>query len=223
MRYQIQHEIPGRIRLRVIQRTMTEQQADRLQYAVSMLPGVTSVKVQERIQSVTVCYQGSRRKLLEQIAAFSYETASVPEAFLQESGRALNREYQDKLVTRIVLRMGNQLLLPYPVRAGLTLIRSVRYLWAGIRTLARGKIEVPVLDATAIGVSMVRGDMDTAGSIMFLLGIGELLEEWTHKKSVDDLARSMSLNMSKVWLCAGEQEVLVPVSAVKAATGCGST
>ena len=216
MRYQIQHEIPGRIRLRVIQRTMTEQQADRLQYAVSMLPGVTSVKVQERIQSVTVCYQGSRRKLLEQIAAFSYETASVPEAFFQESGRALNREYQDKLVTRIVLRMGNQLLLPYPVRAGLTLIRSVRYLWAGIRTLARGKIEVPVLDATAIGVSLVRGDMDTAGSIMFLLGIGEILEEWTHKKSVDDLARSMSLHVSKVWLCAGEQEVLVPVSAVKA-------
>ena len=107
-------------------------------------------------------------------------------------------------------------ILPYPIRICLTSLRSVKYIWKGLTTLAAGKIEVPVLDATAIGVSVLRGDFNTAGSIMFMLGIGELLEEWTHKKSVDDLARTMSLNVGKVWLVSGGQEVLVPTSQIKA-------
>ena len=146
---------------------------------------------------------------------FSYQKVDVPETFLQNSGRELNRTYWDKLVNKVVLRMGSKMFLPYPIRAGITMVRSVKYLWAGVSALAKGRIEVPVLDGTAIGVSLLRNDINTAGSIMFLLGIGEILEEWTHKKSVDDLARSMSLNVSKVWLCQDGQEILVSASEIK--------
>jgi heavy metal translocating P-type ATPase len=135
--------------------------------------------------------------------------------YLQNSGRELNREYWDKLVNKVFLYGANKIFLPNPIRECITLTKSVKYLWNGVRTLASRKIEVPVLDATAIGVSIARNNMNTAGSIMFLLGIGEILEEWTHKKSVDDLARSMSLNVGKVWLCQGEQDVLVSTSDVK--------
>ena len=114
------------------------------------------------------------------------------------------------------MRVGNKLFVPLPIRAGITIVRSFKYIWEGIRTLAKGKIEVPVLDATAIGVSILRNDTATAGSIMFLLGIGEILEEWTHKKSVDDLARSMSLNIGKVWLVKDGQEILVPSDEIEA-------
>ena len=136
--------------------------------------------------------------------------------YLQNSGRELNREYWDKLVNKVFLYGANKIFLPNPIRECITLTKSVKYLWNGVRTLASRKIEVPVLDATAIGVSIARNNMNTAGSIMFLLGIGEILEEWTHKKSVDDLARSMSLNVGKVWLCQGEQDILVSTSDVKA-------
>ena len=136
--------------------------------------------------------------------------------YLQNSGRELNREYWDKLVNKVFLYGANKIFLPNPIRECITLTKSVKYLWNGVRTLASRKIEVPVLDATAIGVSVARNNMNTAGSIMFLLGIGEILEEWTHKKSVDDLARSMSLNVGKVWLCQGEQDILVSTSDVKA-------
>ena len=135
---------------------------------------------------------------------------------MQNSGRELNREYWDKLVNKVFLYGANKIFLPNPIRECITLTKSVKYLWNGVRTLASRKIEVPVLDATAIGVSIARNNMNTAGSIMFLLGIGEILEEWTHKKSVDDLARSMSLNVGKVWLCQGEQDILVSTSDVKA-------
>lgn len=136
--------------------------------------------------------------------------------YLQNSGRELNREYWDKLVNKVFLYGANKIFLPNPIRECITLTKSVKYLWNGVRTLVSRKIEVPVLDATAIGVSVARNNMNTAGSIMFLLGIGEILEEWTHKKSVDDLARSMSLNVGKVWLCQGEQDILVSTSDVKA-------
>ena len=131
-------------------------------------------------------------KLLQQ---FNYKNVDVPQTYLDNSGRELNNYYKEKLINRVVLRVGNKLFVPLPIRAGITIVRSFKYIWEGIRTLAKGKIEVPVLDATAIGVSILRNDTATAGSIMFLLGIGEILEEWTHKKSVDDLARSMSLNI----------------------------
>ena len=216
MRFEIRHEIRGRLRVRAAQGRMSARQADILQYYLTAQPQVTSVKVRERIQEITVCYKGGREDMIALLKAFRYEDADVPESYLQNSGRELNREYWDRLVTKVVLRAGNKLFVPAPVRAGVTVLRSVRYIWHGIDTLRKGKIEVPVLDATAIGVSVARGNFDTAGSVMFLLGIGGLLEEWTHKKSVEDLARSMSLNVSKVWLVSGEAEVLVPAAGVRA-------
>lgn len=152
-------------------------------------------------------------KLLQQ---FNYKNVDVPQTYLDNSGRELNNYYKEKLINRVVLRVGNKLFVPLPIRTGITIVRSFKYIWEGIRTLAKGKIEVPVLDATAIGVSILRNDTATAGSIMFLLGIGEILEEWTHKKSVDDLARSMSLNIGKVWLVKDGQEILVPSDEIEA-------
>ena len=144
------------------------------------------------------------------IQLFHYEEVELPTGLLESSGRALNNEYQEKLISKVIYHFGRKWLLPAPIRAIYTTVVSVKYIWKGIQTLAQGKIEVPVLDATAIGVSMLRGDYGTAGSVMFLLGVGELLEEWTHKKSVGDLARSMSLNVGKVWLKKDGQEILVP-------------
>lgn len=152
-------------------------------------------------------------KLLQQ---FNYKNVDVPQTYLDNSGRELNNYYKEKLINRVVLRVGNKLFVPLPIRTGITIVKSFKYIWEGIRTLAKGKIEVPVLDATAIGVSILRNDTATAGSIMFLLGIGEILEEWTHKKSVDDLARSMSLNIGKVWLVKDGQEILVPSDEIAA-------
>lgn len=215
MKFIIKHEIRGRIRIHVIQKRMTCQEADVLCYALQQLPGAASVKVYDRTQDIVICYKGGRAELLDALKAFRCQDAEVPENYLQSSGRELNNRYFEKLVDKVVLRLGSRLLLPCPVRAVLTTVKSVKYIWYGIKTLAGGKIEVPVLDAAAIGVSVLRGDFETAGSVMFLLGIGEILEEWTHKKSVDDLARSMSLNIEKVWLVNSGQEVLVPVSSVK--------
>ena len=215
MRFVIKHEIRGRIRVHVLQKRMTYEQADTLYYYLNRKQNVTSVKVYERSQDVTVSYVGNREEIIRLLKQFSYETTEVPDAFLQNSGRQLNDMYWEKLVNKVVLRGANQLFLPYTLRAGITIIKSIRYIWQGIQTLMKGKIEVPVLDATAIGVSIFRSDFNTAGSVMFLLGIGELLEEWTHKKSVGDLARSMSLNIDKVWVDCDGQEVWIPSSEVK--------
>ena len=146
---------------------------------------------------------------------FSYENTKLPEHVAAGSGRELNAVYQEKLVMKTVLHYGSKLFLPMPVRAVITSVKSVKYIWHGIRCLMHGKIEVPVLDATAISVSVFRRDYATAGSVMFLLGIGEIIEEWTHKKSVGDLARSMSLNVNKVWLKRNEQEILVKSSDIE--------
>lgn len=215
MRFVIKHEIRGRIRVHVLQKRMTYEQADTLYYYLNRKQNVTSVKVYERSQDVTVSYVGNREGIIRLLRQFSYETTEVPDAFLQNSGRQLNDMYWEKLVNKVVLRGANKLFLPYTLRAGITIIKSIRYIWQGIQTLMKGKIEVPVLDATAIGVSIFRSDFNTAGSVMFLLGIGELLEEWTHKKSVGDLARSMSLNIDKVWVDCDGQEVWIPSSEVK--------
>ena len=213
MKFVICHDIPGRLRIRVLQsHEMTCGEADTLEYALSALSGVTKVSVQRRTAGVTVCYGGGRAELIQNLRAFSYGNVTVPENVLQHSGRELNEAYKEKLIGKVILRYGSMAVIPYPVRAGIAAVRSLRYIGLGFKTLCRGKLEVPVLDATAIGVSVLRGDMKTAGSIMFLLGIGELLEEWTHKKSVGDLARSMSLNISKVWLRRDGQEILAPVS-----------
>ena len=153
--------------------------------------------------------------MLRAIQRFSYEKAEAPESYLQNSGREMNGEYWEKMVNHVVLHYGKKIFLPLPVRTFLTTLKSVKYIWKGVRTLAKCRIEVPVLDATAIGVSILRGDFSTASSVMFLLGFGEILEDWTHKKSVDDLARSMSLNVSKVWLITEDSEVQVGTDEIK--------
>lgn len=210
MKFIIKHEIRGRIRIHAAQSRMSAVQADTLAYYVGKLEGVTSVKVQERVQDAVICYTGDRETLILALRQFAYENVKVPEQVLASSSRALNSEYWEKLVTAVVLRAGSKMFLPYSIRSVIAAVKSVKYLWHGICTLAHGKLEVPVLDGTAIGVSVFRGDMETASSVMFLLGIGEILEEWTHKKSVADLARSMSLHVEKVWLQRDGQEILVP-------------
>ena len=215
MRFKIEHEIRGRVRLHICQKQMTCRQADQLEYFLTKLNGVISVKVVERNQDVVICYSDNREEMLRAIQRFSYEKAEAPESYLQNSGREMNGEYWEKMVNHVVLHYGKKIFLPLPVRTFLTTLKSVKYIWKGVRTLAKCRIEVPVLDATAIGVSMLRGDFSTASSVMFLLGFGEILEDWTHKKSVDDLARSMSLNVSKVWLITEDSEVQVGTDEIK--------
>lgn len=216
MKFVVKHEIKGRIRVHFCQKRMTFEEADTLQYYLNSQEMITSSKVQERTQDATICYTGDRASVIALLRSFHYEKVDVPDVYRQNSGRATNREYWDKLVTKVVVHYGNKLFLPMPVRTVITGVKSIKYIYQGIHTLLQRRIEVPVLDATAIGVSMFRGDISTAGSVMFLLGIGEILEEWTHKKSVDDLARSMSLNISRVWLCNDGQEMLVPTTEVRA-------
>ncbi|GAA6275295.1 heavy metal translocating P-type ATPase [Blautia caecimuris] len=212
MKFLIKHEVQGRLRIHVIRNRMTCAEADVLCWALEKQKNVVKVKVYERTADAVIYYTGDREELIHGLKQFHFEKADVPDNVISSSGRDLNSAYREKLITKTLLHYGGKLLLPNPVRKTWLTLKALQYIGKGIRCLARMKIEVPVLDATAIGVSVLRGDFKTAGSVMFLLGIGELLEEWTHKKSVGDLARSMSLNIKKVWLKRDEQEILVPVS-----------
>ena len=215
MKFVIKHEIKGRMRIHVSQYRMSYEQADTLLYFLHSNKYVTFAKVYERTGDVVISYVGDRAEIIRTLQQFSYEKVDVPAGVVENSGRELNAKYQEKLIGKIVCRYAGRMFLPYPLRACVTTVKSVKYLWKGLQCLWHRKIEVPVLDATAIGVSIFRNDIETAGSVMFLLGIGELLEEWTHKKSVDDLARTMSLNVGKVWLKREDQEVLVPASEIR--------
>lgn len=210
MKFYIKHESRGRIRIHLAQKRMSSVQAETLLYYLQNQNQVSFAKVYDRTGDAVICYEGERAAVIRMMQLFHYEEVELPTGLLESSGRALNNEYQEKLISKVIYHFGRKWLLPAPIRAIYTTVVSVKYIWKGIQTLAQGKIEVPVLDATAIGVSMLRGDYGTAGSVMFLLGVGELLEEWTHKKSVGDLARSMSLNVGKVWLKKDGQEILVP-------------
>lgn len=195
--------------------TMTYRQADTLLYYLENKSEVISAKVYERTGDAVIRYKGERRRILEMLRSFCYDKVVVPNEVLETSGRALNAAYQEKIIDKILFRWMRKWFLPYPMTALYTAAMSVKYIYQGLKILCKGKIEVPVLDATAIGVSILRNDFDTASSIMFFLSIGELLEEWTHKKSVDDLARMMSLNVEKVWIKKNDQEILVAASTVK--------
>ena len=216
MKFKVKHEIKGRIHVHALQNRMTTREADILQYYLSNHKLITAVKVYSRTCDVSVKYVGDREEIIKALREFNYETADVPKTFLENSGRELNEKYKEKLVMKVVVRYGSKIFVPYPIRELCTVCRSAKYIYAGVKTLLSKKIEVPVLDAVSIGTSIVRNDINTAGSIMFMLGIGEILEEWTHKKSVDDLARSMSLNVENVWLANGDSEVLVPAESIKA-------
>lgn len=215
MRFVIKHEGRGRLRVHMVQKRMSCREADTLLYYLESLAFVEKAKVYERTQDAVICYQRGRQQVIEALQRFCYEKTRVPEEVFQNSGRAMNRFYQEKLVTAIVLHYGKKLFLPYPLSFILTGFRSCRYVWRGLRLLLKRRIEVPVLDAVAITASMLRADMSTAGSIMFLLHMGGILEEWTHKKSVGDLARSMALHTEKVWLVREDGgEILIPASDV---------
>ena len=216
MKCNILHESAGRLRVHLYCGYMTLHQADVLEYYLRSISGVTEVKVYDRTQDAVVLYTGRRGDVIAALAAFSFPKAEAMELVPEHTSRALNREFEDKLVMTVMRRCISKLFLPFPITSALAVIRSVKYIREGLKALWHGKLSVAVLDATAVTVSIVRGDFSTAGSVMFMLRLGEILEEWTHKKSVADLAGAMSLNVDKVWLQVNDTEVLVPVSDVKA-------
>lgn len=218
MKFQIKNESKRRIRMHMSVYRMSYVQADTLQYFLTELSCVNQVKVNDQTCDVTVYYSGEkadRQDMLRKLQTFHYEDVEVPEHFIQNSGRALNAEYQDKLVWNVAFHYARKWFLPAPLNACYNTVAAIPYVVKGLKCLCNRKIEVPVLDGTAIGVSVIRGDYATAGSVMFLLGIGEILEEWTHKKSVGDLARSMSLHVEKVWMKQDETEVLTDSSKIQ--------
>lgn len=215
MRIKIQHEIRGRIRFSTQKKKMTAREADMFLFYINSLKNVTAAKVYERTGHGVVCYTGSRRKLIESLVAFSFEDKELMAKVPDNTSRELMNKYKEKLVSKLVLHFLCKVFLPAPVAKAKAVIQSFRFIKEGLKCICRRKLEVPVLDATAITVSLMRGDVSTASSIMLLLGVGEILEEWTHKKSVADLARSMSLNVEKVWLKQGESEILTEINHVK--------
>ena len=218
MKFQIVHESSGRMRIHCAQKRMRLEQADLLEAYLQQTGGVRQAVVHERTCCAVIHYQCAREELLQRISRFAYDAEGVAELAPLHSSRALNRTYEEKLVGRIAFKAVRSLFFPAPLRIAYTLWKSIPYLFRGVRCLLRGKLRVELLDGLSIGISMVRRDFATAGSVMFLLELGELLEEWTHKKSVDDLARCMSLNIDRVWLKTPSGEVLVPLNQVK--TGC---
>ena len=215
MKCTILHDIPGRLRVHLHCGSMTLHQADVLEYYLRGIGGVTEVKVYDRTQDAVVLYDAARGDVVSALASFSFPRAEAMGLVPEHTSRALNREFEDKLAMTVMRRCISKLFLPVPVTTALTLFRSVKYIKEGLKALWHGRLSVAVLDATAVTVSLVRGDFSTAGSVMFMLRLGEILEEWTHKKSVADLAGAMSLNVDKVWLQVEDTEVLVPVSDVK--------
>lgn len=216
MKCKILHESSGRIRLRAEMRRMTMEEADQLEAYLAALPGVRQATVYERTCDMVILYREGRKQVLDGVAAFRFDREAMVASTPENSGRALNRQYQERLVNMVLFRAARVLFLPTPLQQLYTLFRSVRYLWHGARCLLRRKLEVEALDALSIGVSIIRNDYSTAASVMFLLRLGELLEEWTRKKSLGDLARCMSLNVDRVWLKRSDTEVLVPITQVKA-------
>lgn len=209
MKFIIKHEIPGRIRIHIVQKQMSCKEADALLYYLNTLEYVSQAKVYRRTADACVCFVGKREPLILALRKFQYTSLEIPDEVFMNSGRQLNDAYQEKLVRKVCFHFAGKLFLPAPLRKAVILWKAVHYLKEGWKSIARRKLEVAVLDASAIGISVLRSDFSTASSVMFLLGVGEILEEWTHKKSVGDLARSMALNTEKVWLKSGEQEVLV--------------
>lgn len=215
MKFKVLHNMRGRMRIHVMTNEMTDLQADKLEYDLAAQDMILTAKVYERTGDVVITYMGERQVLLSYLQTYCYKQMVEADETLARSGRAMNRKYWDKLVNRVVLRMGSKFFVPAPIRTGLVLVKSLTYIKKALSCVGRRKIEVPLLDGIAITTSIVRGDYGTAGSVMFLLDLGEIMEEWTHKKSVDDLAKKMSLNVSKVWLSVDGKEVLTDVSKIE--------
>ena len=215
MKCTILHESPGRLRVHLQCPAMTLHQADVLEYYLRAVDGVSEVRVYDRTRDAVILYTSGRGGVIAALASFSFPKAEALALVPEHTPRALNREFEDKLAVTVMRRCISKLFLPVPVTTALAVIRSVRYIKEGLKALWHGRLSVAVLDATAVTVSLLRGDFSTAGSVMFMLRLGEILEDWTHKKSVADLAGAMSLNVDKVWLRVNDTEVLVPVSDVQ--------
>lgn len=215
MKFIIKHQIKGRIRVHLVQNKMSVKQADIVQYYLENFAFVTKAKVYEQTADVAIQYTGEINSVVKALKVFSYDKAEVSSDIVSNSGRELNTKYKEKLIKKVAWRLFGKYLLPYPVRIGILVFKAFKYIKMGLKCLLKGKLEVSVLDATAIAVSVLRRDFSTVGSLMFLLEIGEILEEWTHKKSVGDLAKSMSLNVNKVWLDCNGQKVLVNTSEIQ--------
>ena len=215
MKCTILHDLPGRLRVHLCCGRMSLSQADVLEYYLRAQDGVQDVKVYDRTQDAVVVYNGTRGDVIAALASFSFAKAEGMELVPEHTSRELNREFEDKLAITLMRRCVSKLFLPAPITSALALFRSVKYIKEGFLALRHGRLSVAVLDATAITVSMTRGDFSTAGSVMFMLRLGEILEEWTRKKSVADLASAMSLRVDNVWLQANGTEILTKITDIK--------
>ena len=215
MKCKILHTSRGRMRVHLCLARMSLREADVLEYYLRAVDGVTGVQVFDRTCDAIITYTAPRDRVTRALAAFSFAKAEAMDLVPEHTSRAINREYEDKLMMSVATRMASKLFLPMPVRSVIAVFRAVRYIKAGLRSLLHGKLSVAVLDATAVTVSLLRRDFASAGSVMFMLGLGELLEDWTHKKSVSDLAGAMSLNVDKAWLRTDGQDVLVSVKDIQ--------
>jgi len=215
MKCKILHESKGRIRVRFCMKRMTLKQADIAEYSLYAVSGVKRVQVFDRTCDAVITYSCPRAEIISALSHFSFTDEKNISLVPEHTGRELNRCYEDKLAGLVLKRIVNKVIIPKPIRQIIALFKAARYIWRGIKCLLQGKLEVAVLDATAIGVSLLRGDFDTAGSVMFLLNVGDILDEWTHRKSVDDLARTMSLGIEQVWTKTTDgQELLMPVNEI---------
>ncbi len=215
MKFQIKHESRGRIRIRLFQNNMSLEQADILEAWLLNLNAVSQATVHERTCCAVIKYTGDRDSLINDLSHFSWQDPSLNALTVTPGSRELNRTYEERLVGRVSRRILQRLFLPMPIRMAITVVRSVPFLLRALRCILKGQLHVELLDGISIGVSMFRGDFPTAGSVIFLLQLGELLDEWTHKKSVDDLARSLSLNIDRVWLKTDDGEELVALPQVQ--------
>ena len=216
MKCKILHESRGRIRVHLMCNSMTLHDADILEYYMRNIDGVTSVKVYDRTQDAIIIYKTERKNIIRALAKFSFKAKEAIELVPEHTSRQLHRDFEDRLIFTTVSHIATKLFLPVPIRTALTLFRSFKYIRKGLKALLSRKLSVSVLDATAVSVSIIRGDFSTASSVMFMLNLGEILEDWTHKKSVADLASTMSLNVDKVWLKTDTCEVLVPIGDIQA-------
>ena len=215
MKFKILSESESRIRVQILQNNMSFKEADTLFYYIRHIKGVTFTKVSDRTCTATVRFNGDKWDIVDALQRFNYKKFEAPSEYIENSSRELNAAYQEKLIASVAARALTVALMPVPVRVGLTIFKLLKYIKNGIKSLFSGKIEVALLDGVAIGVSVLRRDFNTAGSVMFLLGIGELLEEWTEKKTTADLAGILSLNISRVWLKKDDTEVLADYSEIK--------
>ncbi|MCR5094809.1 MAG: heavy metal translocating P-type ATPase [Lachnospiraceae bacterium] len=207
MKFTVRHEIKNRIRVHLAMKRMSFREADTLEYYLKSFDEVRDVRVYERTADAAIVYDCDRSEILDILKHFSFEDVTVPERVFECSGRELSARYYDRIATAVILHCGKQIILPFSIRRILDTLRTVKYIWRGVKTLRNRHLQVEVLDALAITSAILTGDYNTASNVMFLLKIGDTLEEWTHKRSVDDLARRMSLNIDKVWLLTDSGEV----------------